>query len=140
MSSTMRHWLPSKRSFWLWIQYSCAGLAVWFIFYAAICAYALSLLWGVWSRPIGPGETTWQTIASFVKEIAAVGGSGVLILLVPVAMPGAVIILLWFAKAARCRVRQAEGKCGKCGYDLRGLPEDRCPECGTSFKPENRPG
>ena len=22
--------------------------------------------------------------------------------------------------------------CRKCGYDLRGLPRDRCPECGTS--------
>jgi len=23
--------------------------------------------------------------------------------------------------------------CSNCGYDLRGLPEPRCPECGTSF-------
>ena len=23
--------------------------------------------------------------------------------------------------------------CKKCGYDLQGLPEDRCPECGTAF-------
>lgn len=25
-------------------------------------------------------------------------------------------------------------KCAVCGYDLRGLPEPRCPECGTCFK------
>ena len=24
--------------------------------------------------------------------------------------------------------------CLNCGYDLRGLPESRCPECGTEFK------
>jgi hypothetical protein len=26
-----------------------------------------------------------------------------------------------------------EGLCAKCGYDLRGLVEPRCPECGTPF-------
>jgi len=26
-----------------------------------------------------------------------------------------------------------KGYCIKCGYDLRGLPEPRCPECGTPF-------
>lgn len=25
--------------------------------------------------------------------------------------------------------------CEACGYDLQGLPEDRCPECGTRFDP-----
>ncbi len=24
--------------------------------------------------------------------------------------------------------------CAKCGYDLRLLPENRCPECGTTFR------
>lgn len=27
------------------------------------------------------------------------------------------------------------GRCRKCGYDLRGLPECRCPECGLAFEP-----
>jgi len=27
------------------------------------------------------------------------------------------------------------GKCAKCGYDLRGLPTPRCPECGRPFQP-----
>jgi hypothetical protein len=26
-------------------------------------------------------------------------------------------------------------QCAHCGYDLRGLPEPRCPECGTPFVP-----
>ncbi len=28
--------------------------------------------------------------------------------------------------------------CKECGYDLHGLPEPRCPECGTTFDPEER--
>jgi hypothetical protein len=28
-----------------------------------------------------------------------------------------------------------EGKCVQCGYLLHGLPEPRCPECGTRFDP-----
>jgi hypothetical protein len=29
----------------------------------------------------------------------------------------------------------ADARCLKCGYSLRGLPENRCPECGTAFDP-----
>ena len=28
--------------------------------------------------------------------------------------------------------------CKKCGYDLQGLPENRCPECGLDFDPAER--
>jgi hypothetical protein len=31
------------------------------------------------------------------------------------------------------------GYCKKCGYDLRGLPLPRCPECGTPFDPAALP-
>jgi hypothetical protein len=30
----------------------------------------------------------------------------------------------------------ADARCLHCGYPLRGLPENRCPECGTPFDPE----
>ena len=30
------------------------------------------------------------------------------------------------------------GFCAQCGYDLRGLTEPRCPECGTTFDPVER--
>lgn len=33
------------------------------------------------------------------------------------------------------RWRFPPGHCQKCGYDLRGLPEPRCPECGRAFDP-----
>jgi hypothetical protein len=32
------------------------------------------------------------------------------------------------------------GHCAKCGYDLYGLSEPRCPECGAAFGPERRAG
>jgi hypothetical protein len=28
-------------------------------------------------------------------------------------------------------------RCLGCGYDLHGLPENRCPECGRPFNPDN---
>lgn len=32
-----------------------------------------------------------------------------------------------------------EGHCQDCGYNLTGLPEPRCPECGTEFDPSTVP-
>ncbi|UCC30822.1 MAG: hypothetical protein JSU86_00815 [Phycisphaerales bacterium] len=34
----------------------------------------------------------------------------------------------------QCRRRQKRGLCVKCGYNLTGLPEPRCPECGTPIE------
>ncbi|MBN2584508.1 MAG: hypothetical protein JXL80_15710 [Planctomycetes bacterium] len=34
----------------------------------------------------------------------------------------------------------ADARCLKCGYPLRGLPENRCPECGTAFDPADFAG
>lgn len=38
-------------------------------------------------------------------------------------------------RLCRAMYRGRRGCCHKCGYDLRGLPEPRCPECSTPFDP-----
>lgn len=45
--------------------------------------------------------------------------------------PGVVLLFL----AVRFRRAGPKGICANCGYDLRGLPENRCPECGLAFEP-----
>lgn len=45
--------------------------------------------------------------------------------------PGVAMLLL----AVRIRRVMRSGCCIQCGYDLRGLSEPRCPECGTPFSP-----
>ena len=47
------------------------------------------------------------------------------------------VVLLFFNVG--CRYQRATGICVQCGYDLRGLPEPRCPECGTPFDKQNAP-
>jgi hypothetical protein len=44
--------------------------------------------------------------------------------------PGVVLLFL----ARRMQRRKKFGYCRRCGYDLRKLPSNRCPECGTEFE------
>jgi hypothetical protein len=43
------------------------------------------------------------------------------------------LAILLYAGRHILRSPPTPGTCRRCGYDLRGLPEPRCPECGTSF-------
>ena len=52
---------------------------------------------------------------------------------IPVLLVAAYPILL-LIKTIRLRLRHKPGHCSKCGYDLTGLPDPRCPECGTEFE------
>ena len=42
----------------------------------------------------------------------------------------AVMPAVWLVQFRRRRERLLQGRCRRCGYDLRATP-DRCPECGT---------
>jgi hypothetical protein len=47
---------------------------------------------------------------------------------------GLILILLYFFDQAVVVERRGL-RCKKCGYDLQGQTEARCPECGTAFEP-----
>ncbi|WP_432798014.1 hypothetical protein [Poriferisphaera sp. WC338] len=62
---------------------------------------------------------------------------GLLVLLLLVGMVllfavGAVMILVGLLKKKEVGA-DGEGKCGRCGYIVKGLKEMRCPECGSDF-------
>jgi hypothetical protein len=44
------------------------------------------------------------------------------------------MVMLYFARYGQ-RLRRSP-TCLTCGYDLRGLSDNRCPECGTAFDPK----
>lgn len=55
----------------------------------------------------------------------------------PIALLGITFVLAQFlvmrAPGLLAERRRRRGQCEKCGYDLHGLPEPRCPECGSPF-------
>ena len=54
-------------------------------------------------------------------------------------IPGVLVAIGVGAAVARWRYKvppDSEPRCETCGYLLRGLPEARCPECGTPFDPD----
>ncbi len=45
------------------------------------------------------------------------------------------LLLALLLRRRRGITRSQVGRCDKCGYDLRGQLDPRCPECGTPFAP-----
>lgn len=64
--------------------------------------------------------------------IHAGGQSGLLFLVVPVYLLVGGFVTLGIGLAFGTRLRIV-GYCQECGYNLKGLTEARCPECGTPF-------
>ena len=87
-----------------------------------------------------PRTTLWNRLGFFKVRFVAAGetstvwyapmGSLALVTALPVAA--------WLAArgraALRARTRRRRGLCPACGYDLRGLESERCPECGAGEK------
>ena len=108
-------------------------LAVFFYLPQAVLSVAVGVLLGLVARRSAL-RLAWifaviVTMCSLLLELLVGGlsGSDLLVLLVgsPLAPLGA-----WLLYRNR---KQVAGRCRSCGYNLHGLPEPRCPECGTPF-------
>jgi hypothetical protein len=72
-------------------------------------------------------------------------GAAMLVVLAVLFVPDVLFVLLgyilrpcwWILRRDRHRKPLDPSVCSKCGYPKRGLPEPRCPECGTAFSDEN---
>ncbi len=74
------------------------------------------------------GLEWWPGIAS------ASGGAAYTEFVIPLWIPALVIAVPTLVYWRRSR-RHRAGYCKKCRYNLTGLTEPRCPECGTEFDP-----
>lgn len=126
-------------------------LLLWFLLYAFVGAYWIILWWDMvqWNRR-RVALTVAATVLSLLIGVAVALGS--LALYPMLLLPPAVLIgggtvpitwvlstvLIWRETAAERLGRlTAHGMpviaCPLCGYNLAGLSEARCPECGASF-------
>jgi hypothetical protein len=79
-------------------------------------------------------------VYTLLGAVVGTGISGALVLRWDVAdwvgLPVTLVCLILGCAVGMARVkppRKLEGCCPECGYDLRGSPGPRCPECGTPF-------
>ena len=120
---------------WLFVMASRFRLAVlWWLFvllgpWPVVAFIATQLLHGVvakyWS-PTASGAGYWMFTA------LVFGGNVAVTFLLQCVV---VTKILAMVKTGRS---QAEPICPRCGYNLTGLEQDRCPECGTVFSCEVR--
>jgi hypothetical protein len=71
------------------------------------------------ARAINSRRSTWELYvpASYIFSI--------------ISLP---LVLAAYRSIWRRMRRRNDGHCARCGYNLTGLPEPRCPECGTPFE------
>ncbi len=88
--------------------------------------------WHAWSTRDKWGLQWWPGIAS------GSGGAAYSEFVIPLWIPALVLAVptLFFWRRSR---RHRAGYCRKCRYNLTGLTEPRCPECGTEFDPATVP-
>ena len=91
--------------------------------------------------PMVFGAIRWLQIP-FERQARAYGPLAVMTAIVfGIALLSLYVAILYrvTSRFVRQRSRERNRECIECGYSLIGLPEPRCPECGSAFEPE-QPG
>lgn len=120
-------------AFWLTAYSGGLGLLCWplraYMRVACITAFAF----------LGVGGVLLANVIAFFRRFPIINSRNDLLYVV------APLIIGWLVPFAalsgvvflrnRYRPVYPAGHCRKCGYNLHGLPDRRCPECGTPFEP-----
>lgn len=77
-----------------------------------------------WAIPIFGGLAIWAFVVGLLFVGGTAGGLGCV---------GVVAGFIFGLDFLLRRLFRPYGKCQYCNYDLRGLPQRRCPECGAPF-------
>jgi hypothetical protein len=105
----------------------CLGMAFLFAMIGYNCAFAAPPTQQTTTSPIhawfgASGE--WAFVFAAIYAVLAA------------AMITLAVMSVRSIRRVRRQLPDAGAYCAKCGYSLRGLPEPRCPECGTAFEAE----
>jgi hypothetical protein len=98
----------------------------------------VSLVLVGWAIPFSVAAYFRFRLANFMPKNdfdnwAAIGFELYIVIWLAIGVVWLLCSVIAFIGGLRWNPRRDRGKCRKCGYDLRGLPEARCPECGAKF-------
>jgi hypothetical protein len=131
-------WIPWPAA-WPWFGISVA------VFYVVFLAGLAAICWPLRRYPAVAGVTLVAhgclTVVNFPDLVTWFQGSLLRKLLITLLSFAAIWLISCTVLSAvvflrnRYRPIYPAGLCTVCGYDLRGLSEPRCPECGSAFDP-----
>lgn len=80
-------------------------------------------------------QVPWMAAVALALGVGRVQRAGWLVAIIVLSLPFVAIFMFLEKLVVYERRRFC---CRKCGYDLQGQTENRCPECGTEFDPDER--